>query len=213
MTTTQRTIRETRIAEEAVSSIDFFSRLVGAIEDGNWHYARDKLRQLQNTLSNLAAQLDRKDPAAGPPVAAYVAEESQHYRIGRALYGPDSPLAKAEDAKRRRDIVGEIDALMSGQRSLESAPWYPAQAGDVVHVHYEGVPALSPTVGETYVVEHSDTDGGLVLRLLHHTPGVISPGDFAPGVVDNPLAEMWFEAGPAAVTIVRDGRVVHGVAP
>ncbi|RCG21940.1 hypothetical protein DQ384_36385 [Sphaerisporangium album] len=217
MSTTQLTIRETRIGEETVCSIDFFSRLIGAIEDGNWRYARDKLRQLQNTLATLAAQLNRTGPASGAPVAAYVAKHSQHYRIGRALYGAAapaspavSPLAQAEDAKGRRDIVGELDALTDGQRSMESAPWYPARAGDVVHIHYEGVPAVTPTLGETYVVEHSATEGGLLLRALHHTPGMVGPGAFAPGLVDDPLMEIWFEAGPAALTIVRDGRVVHG---
>ncbi|RVX39114.1 hypothetical protein EDD27_1456 [Nonomuraea polychroma] len=80
--------REARIAEETVSAIDFFSRLLGAIEDGNWYYARDKLRQLKQRLERLGEQLARTDqPASGPPVAAYLAEHSRHYRIGGALYG------------------------------------------------------------------------------------------------------------------------------
>lgn len=82
------TAREMRIAEETVSAIDFMSRLIGGIETGNWHYAADKLHQLTRALDQLGTELDRKDQhAAGPPVAAYVAEHSQHYRIGRALYG------------------------------------------------------------------------------------------------------------------------------
>ncbi len=102
MTTTQRTARETRIGDETINAIDYFSRLVGAIEGGDWRYSRDKLRQLQATLADLALQLDRKGPAAGPPVAAFVAEYSQHTRIGRALYGSNptpqtiSPKVAAE---------------------------------------------------------------------------------------------------------------------
>ncbi|MBP2704472.1 hypothetical protein JOL79_11665 [Microbispora sp. RL4-1S] len=109
--------REARIAEETVSAIDFTSRMLGAIEDGNWYYARDKMRQLQNTLANLARQLDRNDqPAAGPGVAAYVTRNSQSYRIGRALYGQAesgvvsqvSPLGSAEDVN--QPITPEIAA-------------------------------------------------------------------------------------------------------
>ncbi|MEV7805079.1 hypothetical protein AB0O28_19220 [Microbispora sp. NPDC088329] len=109
--------REMRIAEETVSAIDFMSRMIGAIEDGNWRYAADKLGQLDRTLETLSKQLARKDyQAAGPGVAAYVARESQHYRIGRALYG-----RPAEDAKRRRDLFGEIDSLMHGQAEGRAA--------------------------------------------------------------------------------------------
>lgn len=80
--------RETRIGEETVSAIDFMSRLLNAIEAGNWHYAGEKMHQLRRTLETLDKQISRKDqPAAGAPVAAYVARESLHYRIGRALYG------------------------------------------------------------------------------------------------------------------------------
>ncbi|MGW6309168.1 hypothetical protein ACWFRQ_17815 [Streptomyces niveus] len=124
-----------------------------------------------------------------------------------------SPLAQAEDAKRRRDLPGELGALMDGERALRSAPWYPSQVGDLVHVHYEGHGPL-PAWGETYAVE---PDPGfadsLRLRLLHHT----AKGDAATeagvwattGADPAPLFGMWFEAGPAVLTIVRDGRVVH----
>jgi hypothetical protein len=122
-----------------------------------------------------------------------------------------SPLAQAEQAKRRRDLPGEIAAVQAGQRALETAPWYPARAGDLVHVHYYGSLAdMTPEMGETYVVENSEDEGGLVLRLLHHTADFEGAGCFAPGMVDAPLMEAWFEAGPDALTIVRDGRVVHG---
>jgi hypothetical protein len=78
--------RESRIAEETVSAIDFFGRMIGAIEDGNWYYAGEKLSQLVSTLNSLDAQLGLAVPG-GRDVAAYVAEHSQEYRVGRALYG------------------------------------------------------------------------------------------------------------------------------
>ncbi|MDH2425735.1 hypothetical protein [Sphaerisporangium sp. TRM90804] len=111
------TIRETRIGEETVSALDYFSRLIGAIEDGNWRYARDKLRQLQNTLATLAAQLDRKSPAAGPPVAAYVARESLHYRIGKALYRPPAgestrPEVADDDPRFTAGLLIDVQAVL-----------------------------------------------------------------------------------------------------
>ncbi|NJP93949.1 hypothetical protein HCN51_31695 [Nonomuraea sp. FMUSA5-5] len=122
-----------------------------------------------------------------------------------------SPLEMAEQAKRQRDLVGELGALTSGYEALTSAPWYPAQAGDIVHVFYWGsFTEAIPAQGETYVVEHSEAEGGLVLRVLHADEHLVAPGCFAPGTVDDPLIEAWMEAGPAALTIVRAGRVIHG---
>ncbi|MGP3914378.1 hypothetical protein [Nonomuraea sp. 10N515B] len=94
------TIRETRIAQETVSSIDYMSRLLGAIEGGNWVYAADKLRQLRGSLDNLDKELRCKGLAHGAAVEAYVVEHAQDYRIGRALYGeaarPTSPKEEVE---------------------------------------------------------------------------------------------------------------------
>lgn len=212
------TAREARIAEETVSAIDFMSRLLGAIETGRWTYALDKLGQLQRPLKSLGVYLAQDDQTAkGARVDALVRREARHYRIGKALYGDSSaaaeqsPLAQADDAKRRRDFFGEIDAIQAGHQALESAPWYPALVGDVVHVFYYGsfTPAMPPQ-GETYVVEHSEEEGGLVLRLLYADVDLIGPGAFAPGMAGDPLMEAWMEAGPAALTIVRAGRVIHG---
>lgn len=84
--------REERIAEDTVAALDFMSRLLGAIEAGNWHYAGEKLGQLTRTLASLDAQLSRTDQqAAGPPVAAAVVKHSQSYRLGRALYSYPLP--------------------------------------------------------------------------------------------------------------------------
>lgn len=126
---------------------------------------------------------------------------------------PVSPLAQAEDAKRRRDIEGEIGALMAAGRDLESAPWQPSRPGDLVHIHYEQAGDF-PAFGETYIV--SDAGGGLLgMQLLAHTCHLMEDeldgavGCFAVEASDQPLYEAWFEAGPHRLTIVRDGRPVH----
>ncbi|MEV6614240.1 hypothetical protein AB0N31_10530 [Streptomyces sp. NPDC051051] len=124
-----------------------------------------------------------------------------------------SPLAQAEDAKRRRDLGGEIDALMKAGNALESAPWYPARPGDLVHVHYPAAGDF-PAFGETYIVGDAG-DGLLSLQPLAHTlPDTVEHaagmvGCFATEAADEPLYELWFEAGPHLLTIVRDGRPVH----
>lgn len=136
-------------------------------------------------------------------------------KVHTALYGapvdPASPLERSGAAKRRRDLPGEIDALMGGQRALESAPWYPARPGDVVHVAYDAIPPHFPAHGETYIVERPDGDGWFGLRLLTHTrpASMGAPGDFAVDDDPDPLFTPWMEAGPHSLTIVRDGRVVH----
>ncbi|EYT83974.1 hypothetical protein CF54_04165 [Streptomyces sp. Tu 6176] len=142
-------------------------------------------------------------------------------RVYTALYGrpttataPEaSPLEQAHQAKRNRDLAGEVGALMSAGTALESAPWYPVRPGDLVHVHYEAA-GQTPAFGETYLI--GPEDGGLMsMRLLAHTlpdeesaaGGMI--GCFAVEAADDPIYELWVEAGPHRLTIVRDGRPVH----
>jgi hypothetical protein len=139
-------------------------------------------------------------------------------RIFTALFGrPDttpqtSPLQQAEDAKQRRDLADEIDVLMSAGAALESAPWHPARPGDLVHVHYEGAGHM-PAFGETYLVT-AGAHGFLSMQLLAHTlpdtedsAGMV--GCFAVEDDPDPLTDLWFEAGPHRLTIVRNGRPVH----
>jgi hypothetical protein len=131
---------------------------------------------------------------------------------GRQKGEPLSPLAQAEDAKRARDLIGEVGILMSAGADLESAPWYPARPGDLVHVHYEAG-GSSDAFGETYIIAASE-HGFLSMQLLAHTlpeaednAGMV--GCFAVEDDPDPLMELWFEAGPHRLTIVRDGRPVH----
>jgi len=139
-----------------------------------------------------------------------------------ALYGrpdttpPASPLAQAQDAKGRRDLGGEIGALMAADQELTSAPWYPARPGDLVHVAYEQAGAM-PAFGETYVIGPASAHGLMSMILLAHTLPDSTPEDdvkamtgcFEAEVSDDPLYGVWFEAGPHRLTIVRDGQVVH----
>lgn len=139
-------------------------------------------------------------------------------RVHTALYGrptANSPVEQAEEAKRRRDLGDEIDALMAGEQALQSAPWHPARPGDLVHVAYTEIPGVFEAYGETYLVESAE-DGSedLSLRLIADTvPAEL--GDTGAFATDgdgdeDPIFALWFEAGPAALTIVRDGVVVHG---
>ncbi|WP_281155146.1 hypothetical protein [Streptomyces sp. HYC2] len=156
-----------------------------------------------------------EDGASGNVWAADVHDVARH--VYTRLYGrPDttptaSPLAQADDAKRRRDIAGEVGALVAAGDDLTSAPWYPVRPGDLVHVHYEAGGEV-PAFGETYIVDAED--GGLMgMRLLANTlPDAPDEGEadwFAAKSSDDPIFELWFEAGPHRITIVRDGQVVH----
>ncbi|MEU0584561.1 hypothetical protein [Streptomyces sp. NPDC006132] len=132
-----------------------------------------------------------------------------------------SPLAQADKAKRARSIEGEISALMQAGVELTSAPWYPARPGDLVHVHYDQAGDW-PAFGETYLVGDASEPGDSVPRLMsltllaHTVPATVDEaevagmtGCFAAEAADCPLYELWFEAGPQRLTIVRDGQVVH----
>ncbi|WP_329545540.1 hypothetical protein OG548_14275 [Streptomyces sp. NBC_01356] len=122
-----------------------------------------------------------------------------------------SPRTQAEDAKRARNLFGEIGALLVGDEELTSAPWHPLRAGDLVHIHYEQAGDMAP-FGETYIVADV-SDGLFSMQLLAHTysgPGADGMvGCFAVESADDPLYEAWFEAGPQRLTIVRDGYPVH----
>jgi hypothetical protein len=125
---------------------------------------------------------------------------------------PDSPLAQAQNAKRSRDLAGEVGALMAGMDALEAAPWYPSRPGDLVHIGYSAS-GIFEAYGETYVIEQEDGSAFLNMRLLHHS-AALGPefesmvGCYAVEGADQPLAEPWFEAGPARITVVRDGSVI-----
>lgn len=133
-----------------------------------------------------------------------------------------SPRALAEDAKRRRDIDGEISTLRAADQELRNQPWFPIQAGDVV---VWSVDLPGGRHGETLLaVEDPDypTQGGAPLKKVSET--LHDLGDDAdedqdaelddeqpvslPGYED--FYDLWFEAGPSSVAVIRQGQLVHG---
>lgn len=112
-----------------------------------------------------------------------------------------SPLAAAEDAKHRRDIGGEIGALMAGDAELHRQPWVPLRPGDVVLCYLPGDPAY----GQTYlaVPDEADIDGHAMVREVSRTDEYTDSGLAS-------FYELWFEAGAHALTVIRAGAVVHG---
>ncbi|MFJ9895272.1 hypothetical protein ACIQPR_18345 [Streptomyces sp. NPDC091280] len=142
-------------------------------------------------------------------VAVHIAT-ALYVRLGER---PLSPLAEADEAKRRRDIGAEVGALTAGYARLTSAPWYPARPGDLVLIAYE-LAGEFPPFGEAYAVEAGQHKGMLSLRLLHASANGGQPVEGVAGVFAvedalDPLSEPWMEAGPHRLTIVRDGRPVH----
>ncbi|MFF9594223.1 hypothetical protein ACF1FX_34460 [Streptomyces sp. NPDC014646] len=124
-----------------------------------------------------------------------------------------SPLARAEEAKRRRDLVGEVDALVGGHRALTEAPWYPSRPGDQLLITLEAS-GTAPRSTELYeVVEGGGNGGGgLELRLVEVAPEGATGGWYAgpPELYGaDPVETPWMEAGSDRLTITRDGVIVH----
>ena len=125
-------------------------------------------------------------------------------RIHRALFG----------IPRQADPVDETSRQLDDYADLIGQPWYPPLDGDLVHVHYEATETARPW-GETYAVETTEPEPGLPegghrLRIIHCTTYVpTDAGMFAPGPRTEPLMELWTEARPHRITVVRDGVTVH----
>jgi hypothetical protein len=112
-----------------------------------------------------------------------------------------SPLAAAEDAKRRRDIGGEIGALIAGGDDLARQPWAPLRPGDVVLCYLPGAPAY----GQTFLAvdDETDVDGHAMMREVSRID------EFAqPDLIE--FYALWFEAGAHKLTVIRAGAVVFG---
>ncbi len=89
-----------------------------------------------------------------------------------------APLATAADAKRRRDLAGDIGALTDGDAALRRQPWVPLQPGDVVLSH---LPAQGdcPAYGSTYLAVDDGTDiaGNAMLREVRVTRPAVDDAD------------------------------------
>lgn len=120
-----------------------------------------------------------------------------------------SPLARAEEAKHRRDLVGEVDALIGGHHALTEAPWHPSRPGDQLLIMLE---ATDHAPGSTVLYEVIVGGDGPELRLAEVTPEGAAGGWYAgppePYGAD-PVEAPWMEAGPDRPTITRNGAIVH----
>lgn len=149
-------------------------------------------------------QINRSEGAESQPwrMAAVTVAHNIHTAL---LHANRSPLELAEDAKARRNLIDEVAALTAGDQALTGAAWYPVRAGDIVHVHIEPVGTM-PGDSEAYLVTAHD-GGFLALRLLAASNPEGACYETSP--TDDPLYDLWFEAGAHRLTVVRDGRVVH----
>jgi len=107
-----------------------------------------------------------------------------------------SPLALATDAKHSRDLLGEISILTDADKLLNSQWWYPLQNGDVVLM------AAYDDLATTYLAE-PDEYGDHVLRCV----SAVYESSFHEPI---PFYDLWFEAGPATLTVIRAGATVFG---
>lgn len=145
-------------------------------------------------------------------------------RISAGNVAETSPLARADDAKRRRDLAGELDALMQADQDLEAQPWHPLQPGDVVLCAFPPLGPDDEPYGETYVAmpgEDTDVAGNPMLQLV--SASSLEPLGASTGEEDQaengpeqelparaPFYDLWFEAGASLLTVIRAGRIVHG---
>lgn len=149
---------------------------------------------------------NRRHAGAGQPgCRRYL--ESAGTRTSRTRPEPTlPPRAAAEQAKARRDLGGELGALMAADADLETQPWAPLQAGDVVLCSSPARDEV-PAIGETYLAIDGDTDlaGHAMLRPVSTTYRQTCDDD-------EPLAfyDLWFEAGPSSLAVIRAGAVIHG---
>ncbi|MER0485093.1 hypothetical protein ABR737_43385 [Streptomyces sp. Edi2] len=128
---------------------------------------------------------------------------------------PESPLSQAWDAKRNRDLGGELGAIMGGYQALTGAPWYPSRVGDLIQVTYEPCGTVEGFREVYRVIDDPNTPEAKTLELVTHTSkredgffGAFA-GEPSYGPESDPLETAWMEAGPDRLSITRDGEVVH----
>lgn len=99
---------ETRIAEDMTSVLDFLSRIQQGLEQGNWHYVRDKIPDLVRAAERLSAAVNyeleetRAARRARPEVVTdAIRLFARYYHAGRALY----PVHRNQDAATARVLL------------------------------------------------------------------------------------------------------------
>lgn len=113
---------ELRIAEDMTSILDYLSRLMQGINNGDWHYVYDKANELARTahLPKDAAgyeiehqQTKPRETARPQAIIATITRDARHHITGRTLYpasnrhlpGPtsaDMPLTTARKVKENK---------------------------------------------------------------------------------------------------------------
>jgi hypothetical protein len=167
--------------------------------------------QLADVFDVVSVSTHRPDRGASRLVRVYLHLRLTPLRHGGAL----SPLARAEAAKGLRDLPDELSALVAGERDPRAQPWYPLQPGDVALSWLPGIGH-----GDTYLATRQPDavglDGAPMLRQVSTTTPTARPldvehlGDSDGDGGGASLFELWFEAGPATLAIIRAGRVVFG---
>lgn len=119
--------------------------------------------------------------------------------------GQQSPRRAAEDAKVRRDLGAEIAVLTDADSDLRARPWFPIQVGDVV---CWSVDLPDGRYGETLIAVDEpnwSTEAGAPLRKVSATRlDQDSRWEY------EDFYDIWFEAGPSKIAIIRHGHLVHG---
>jgi hypothetical protein len=90
---------EQLIAEDFVAVLDYLSRVMQGLDEGHWHYAREKTAALAEAAERLFDRLSAEPRRSGdtwPALArvhadpvrlrAVIAQYGRHYAAGRALY-------------------------------------------------------------------------------------------------------------------------------
>jgi hypothetical protein len=125
-----------------------------------------------------------------------------------AADGRPSPRQAAEQAKDHRDLAAELAILTAADSDLRSQPWFPIQVGDVV---CWSIDLPDGRHGETLVAVDEpnwSTEAGAPLRKVSATR---LEQDSRWEYED--FYDIWFEAGPSKIAIIRHGQLVHGTVP
>ncbi|MDX2692181.1 hypothetical protein [Streptomyces ipomoeae] len=105
---------ENNLAEEYARVVDHFGRIAGAIEDGNLHYAWDKVSGLRSALDAFEARLGKEVTTDGETVQRFTGQNldgakvataaaafARSHRAGRLLH----PAEQIKDAAVRQAVL------------------------------------------------------------------------------------------------------------
>jgi hypothetical protein len=90
---------ELRIAEDMTAILDYLSRLIQGVDDGDWHYVYDKAGELACAAQRLkdaaGYEIDHRrtrpcEAARPQTINAAITRDARRYLAGRALYPADA---------------------------------------------------------------------------------------------------------------------------